>query len=65
MTTDDGKTLGATRVTVTNAPGRAKLVTMPLQAHPVAMGVLDEVAEHYGIADEDLLFRAHGLPDLL
>ena len=40
--------LGTSIVRVTSAPGRAKLVDLPLTADQVPMGVRDEVAEHYG-----------------
>lgn len=45
--------LGYSHVSVENAPGRAKLVRLPLQTAPVVMGVRDEVAEHYNLSDGD------------
>ncbi|MFI9772516.1 OsmC family protein [Streptomyces sp. NPDC052415] len=43
--------LGTSIVRVTSAPGRAKLVELPLTLEQVSMGVRDEVAQHYNIAD--------------
>lgn len=49
----EDKLLGYSHVSVENAPGRAKLVNLPLQTQPVAMGVRDEVAEHYRLGEGD------------
>lgn len=43
--------LGSSLVRVTSAPGRAKLVDLPLTPQQVPMGVRDEVAEHYKLSD--------------
>jgi uncharacterized OsmC-like protein len=43
--------LGRSIVHVTSAPGRAKLVELPRTPGQVAMGVRDEVADHYGFAE--------------
>ncbi|MEV0847648.1 OsmC family protein [Streptomyces sp. NPDC049954] len=50
MTTSD-ELLGTSIVRVAGAPGRAKLVDLPLTPQQVPMGVRDEVAEHYGLAE--------------
>lgn len=50
MTTSD-ELLGTSIVRVASAPGRAKLVDLPLTARKVPMGVRDEVAEHYKLAE--------------
>lgn len=50
---NDDTLLGYSHVSVENAPGRAKLVNLPLQSEPVAMGVRDEVAAHYRLGDGD------------
>ncbi|MFG3133261.1 OsmC family protein [Streptomyces tendae] len=45
------KPLGTSTVKVTNAPGRAKLVELPLTPGQVPMGARDEVAEHYNLGE--------------
>ncbi|MFJ4437886.1 OsmC family protein [Streptomyces sp. NPDC088923] len=50
MTTSD-ELLGTSIVRVTSAPGRAKLVGLPLTARQVPMGVRDEVAAHYKLTE--------------
>lgn len=50
--TDTTELLGTSVVRVTSAPGRAKLVELPLSDGQVPMGVRDEVARHYGLTDD-------------
>ncbi|MFC5260427.1 OsmC family protein [Streptomyces cinereospinus] len=49
--THTGELLGTSTVRVTSAPGRAKLVELPLTPAQVPMGVRDEVARHYQFTD--------------
>ncbi|MFE9958951.1 OsmC family protein [Micromonospora sp. NPDC005299] len=49
---EPGRTsIGASVVSVTSAPGRAKIVTLPVTPEPVQMGVHGPVADHYKIPE--------------
>lgn len=43
--------LGTSVVRVASAPGRAKMIDLPLTPDRVPMGVRDEVAQHYGFSE--------------
>lgn len=49
--THSTKLLGTSVIRVKSAPGRARLVELPLRPDAVPMGVRDEVAQHYGLTD--------------
>jgi uncharacterized OsmC-like protein len=49
-TTDvDAQLFDTIPVTVSAGPSKTKMVTLPSEPQPVAMGMRDSVAEHYGI----------------
>jgi hypothetical protein len=44
-----GETAYVSRIRITRQGGLQRLAYLPAERHPVAFGVHDEVAEHYGV----------------